>query len=678
MVTPNAAAGEIELSATEPGEHAVTYTVVDSVSQAEQSATIRYSVVDRATPLAIAPLTAFVRPGEDTTLDVLSAVQNSTGRVLLLSDATSSNGDLNVGIVGASQLRLAIAGGVVAADAPALVGRARVTVADGTGAAVFGDVSVFLAADSGDDAPIALPDSVTVRAGALADIDVLANDVSPRGARLLLDHRVVGSEADGELAFASGDVLRYVAPPTAGTYRLTYAVALESDPDLVDHATVTVTVLPAGVNRAPRPAALNARVLSGQSIEIDVPAYGVDPDGDRVVLTAVGQPAVGSGVATIGAEGDTIVYHAPGVGVPGGQLAFEYTVRDPDGEVGTGIVRVGVLDAELADAAPVTFSDYVRTTRGAETPVTVAPLANDRDPALGELELIGIQPNVPTTSPEYDRLEALIDEATSLEEGRAVIRAGDVAGTNSYLYTVQSKATSSTAQGLIVVNVGERASVDHVVVADTVVTARNRGEFESAGLDVVTGKVEWATGDVSTLGLELWGPGAGRYSVDGWRISGALPAKGDLVPFRVATADGEVAAYGVLRIPAFDDLPVQLPRRREAGRGRRGEDRRVRRARPPRPRLGRPGAARRRPIHRAAPELGLPPGRLGQGRVPGGPGGPVDRHVPAHRAPAGPVALVGAGRADRRAAEGPAGPASARSRARSRPGRPNRSPCTTR
>lgn len=558
VVTPNAAANEIELSATEPGEHAVSYTVADSVSQAEQSATIRYTVVDRATPLAIAPLTAFVRPGEDTTLDVLSAVQNATGRVLLLSDATSNNGNLNVGIVGASQLRLAIAGGVVAADAPALVGRARVTVADGTGAAVFGDVSVFLAADTGGDAPIALPDSVTVRAGTLADIDVLGNDVSPRGARLVLDHRVVGSDTEGELAFASADALRYVAPTTAGTYRLTYAVALESDPTRVDQATVTVTVLPTGVNRAPRPAALNARVLSGQSISIDVPAYGVDPDGDRVVLDGVGQPPAGSGAATIGADGDTIVYHAPGAGIPGGQLSFEYTVRDPDGEVGTGVVRVGVLDADLADAAPVTFSDYVRTTRGAPTPVTVAPLSNDRDPALGDLELVAIEPNVPTTSPEYDRLAGLVDASTSLEEGRAVIRAGDVAGTNSYLYTVRSTTTSSTAQGLIVVNVGELASADHLVVADTVVTARNRGEFESSGLDVVTGKVEWATGDVSSLQLELWGSGADRYDVDGWRISGKLPSTGDLVPFRLATADGDVATYGVLRIPAFDDLPVQL------------------------------------------------------------------------------------------------------------------------
>ncbi|QEO13999.1 hypothetical protein FLP10_05850 [Agromyces intestinalis] len=559
IVTPNPASGEIELGAPEPGEHVVTYTVVDSVSQAEQSATIRLTVVDRGAPLGIAPISAFVRPGEDTTVDVLRAVQNSSGRVLLLSEASSSTGDLSVGIVSASHLRVAIAGGSVPVGANAMLGRARVTVTDGTGASVVGVVNVFLAADAGDEAPIALPDSVTVRAGELADIPVLANDVSPRGARLLVGHDVVGSGTDGELVFASGDLLRYVAPKVPGTYRLTYSVALEADPTRTDHAAVTVTVLPAGANRPPRPPVLSARVLSGQSVEIPVPLSGIDPDGDRVVLSGIGQPAAGAGTASIGAEGDAIVYRAPESGVVGGQLEFVYTVRDGSGAEETSTVRVGVLDAGLSDAAPVTFSDYVRTTRGSGTPITVQPLGNDRDPALGSLELIDVVPNAPTGSSEYDRLAALIDPATSFGEGRVVLRAGDVVGTNSYLYTARASSTSSTAQGLIVLGVGESAAVDHPVVSDTVVTARNRADFERGGLDVVTGKVAWPNGDLQSLEVELWGSAAARYDVDGWRVSGELPARGDLVPFRVTSRDDDaIEAYGILRIPGFDDLPVQL------------------------------------------------------------------------------------------------------------------------
>ncbi|WP_127792332.1 Ig-like domain-containing protein [Agromyces sp. LHK192] len=557
IVAPNASAGTVELSAAEVGEYTVTYTVADTVTQAEESATIRLSVVDRSAPLSIAPITTFVRPGEDTRVDVLSAVQNSTGRVLLLSEASSSTGDLGVGIVGAEQLRVAISGGVAPAGEPALVGRVRVVVTDGAGAAVVGSVDVFLAPVAVGAPPIARPDTVTVRAGQLTDIHVLANDVSPRGARLVVGHDVVGSGADGELAFTSGDAVRYIAPSKIGTYELTYSVALESDPTMTDYATVTVTVLPAGANRPPKPPALAARVLSGQSVEIPVPSLGIDPDGDRVVLSGIGQPPAGSGTASIGAEGDTIVYRAPVGGVSGGQLAFDYTVRDGDGAEQTALVRVGVLAAELADAAPVTFSDYVRATRGAATGVTVSPLSNDRDPALGELELVEVVPNAPPGSTEYDRLAGLVDGATNLEEGHVVLAAGDVAGTNSYLYTARSVATSSTAQGLIVFNVSEQAAADHPVVTDTVVTARNRGEFERDGLDVVTGHVEWATGDLSTLRLELWGSST-RYRVDGWRISGRMPDEGDLVPFRLSTEDGAVETYGILRIPAFDDLPVQL------------------------------------------------------------------------------------------------------------------------
>jgi hypothetical protein len=336
---------------------------------------------------------------------------------------------------------------------------------------------------------------------------------------------------------------------------------MESHPDRVDHADITVTVLPGGANRPPRPPALSARVLSGQSVEIRVPQFGVDPDGDRVVLAKIAQPSAGQGTASISAEGDTVVYTAPADGVEGGQLAFEYTVRDTEGAESAGVIRVGVLAAGLADAAPVTFSDYARATRGASAPVRLAPLANDRDPALGALELVSVEPNAPAGTAEYQRLEALVDGETSLEQGVVALRAGDFAGTNSYIYTVRSAKTSSTAQGLIVLGVGEQAAADHPQVADTVVTARSRGEFSSGGIDVVSGKVQWATGDVAGLELTLWGDAASRYDVRGWRVSGELPRDGDLVPFELTGDDdagNEVVAYGLLRIPAFDDMPVQL------------------------------------------------------------------------------------------------------------------------
>ena len=559
IVSPNAAAGEIELSAKAPGEYVVTYSVVDTVSQTEQSAIVRLTVVGQGVPLTMAPLTAFVRSGEDTSVDVFGAVQNTTGRVLVLSSAQSTDAALNVGVVDSSQLRVS---GSTPDGLPGLIGRATVTVADGTGAAVEGSVAVFLAPSVSDVSPIALPDAVTVRAGALVRIPVTANDVSPRGATLVVSPEVAGSGTAGELAFSAGDSVRYLAPAEAGTYSIGYSVALESDPSRTDNTTITVTVLPPGANRPPNPQALSARVLTGQSVSIRVPSYGVDPDGDAVVLVGTEQPPVNSGTASVSAEGNAIVYTAPGAAVPGGQLSFGYTVRDSNGAEASGVVRVGVLDSELADTAPVTFSDFARVQSGSATPVRIQPLDNDRDPAQGDLELVAVEPNAPAGTSEYARLEQLIDSQGSIADGRVVLDAGDVTGTNSYVYTVRSTASSSTAQGLIVVAVDDEVGADTPIVTDTVLTASTRGDLDGDGVDVLSGKVHWTSGDASTLKLRLWGDRAqARYEVDGWRITGPLPAAGDLVPFQVTATDAagaDVVSYGFLRIPAFDNMRVQL------------------------------------------------------------------------------------------------------------------------
>ncbi|PRB17303.1 Ig-like domain-containing protein [Microbacterium sp. MYb62] len=558
-VTPNPASGTVELTVAEPGQYVVTYTAQDASTQAEQSAVIRITAVDGSSGLAMAPLTAFVREGEDTTVDVLRAVQNTSGRVLMLSGAVSSTPQLNVRVVGNESIRV---NGTTESGDPGVIGKATVTVADGSGAAVEGTVTVFLTPPSTVTRPIVFPDAITVRAGSLTRINVTANDVAPRGEPLVVLPEVTGSGEPDELVFADRNALRYLAPTTPGTYRLTYAVSLERNPSLYDNGIVTVTVLPPGTNRAPTPTTLTGRVLSGQTVSLPVPATGMDSDGDRVVLAGIEQPEKGAGTATISANGEAIVYRAPAGGVDGGQVSFRYTVRDPQGEEGSGAVRIGVLDADVDDAAPVTFSDYVRVEAGSKTPIVLDPRSNDLDPAQSELEITELVPNAPPVkgNPLYERLNALIDSDTALKDGRVVLRAGDTAGTNSYFYTVKSKRTGSTAQGLIVVTVTDGTVADQPSVADTVLTARDRDDLADRGVDVVTDRVSWPSGDASSLKLSLWGEQPG-YTVQGNRIVGAAPQEGALVPFQLSgTAAGGrgVVAYGFLRIPAFDDMQVQL------------------------------------------------------------------------------------------------------------------------
>ena len=558
LVVPNTAAGRIELTADAVGDYSLTYTVQDASTLAEQSAIVRVSVVGGDTPLTMAPITTFVRAKEDTTVDVLGAVQNSTGRVLLVASAITGDPDLSVSVVGQSAVRVS---GGTADGLPGRIGSALISVTDGDGVFVEGSLTVFLAPPSTGVGPIATPDTATVRAGGQVDIPVTANDVGPRGERLSVHPTVEFEEAAGELAFVSGDSVRYLAPTKEGTYTVRYSVYLGNEPSRVDTATITITVVAAGANRAPQPTILEAHVLSGQTVSIPVDSYGMDPDGDYVVLSSVSQPKGGQGVASISGDGKAIIYTAPGTGISGSQFGFKYTVRDALGETAEGAVRVGVLNADLADGAPVTYSDYVRAQKDAAEPVTVRPLLNDSDPADGELKIIKLVPNAPAneTNPEYARLESLIDPETSLEDGTILLNAGDVLGTHSYVYTVESSITSSWTEGLIVVTVADEGAIDHPEVTDTIVTAKDRNQLET-GIDVVSGKVQWPTGDVSKLKLALWGK-AGRYTVSGNTIAGPLPKAGDVIPFSLTGDDAtgaEIKTYGFLRIPAFDDMRLQL------------------------------------------------------------------------------------------------------------------------
>jgi len=554
-VTPSAADSTIDVVASKPGEYTATYTVEDTATLTQQTAVLRLTAMDESRTLAAPPLTAFVRPGEDTTIDVLSSVRSSGGRVLLVQSATTSSPDLSVSVVEQGAVRVSA---TVTSAQPGPLGSATIVIADGTGNTVTTQLSVFLILPSHGIGPVAAPDAVSVRAGEQMDIPVLANDSAPRGERLALHPSVVGSGADGELAFASGTMLRYLAPEVPGIYTLTYSTYMESDANQTDSATLTVTVIPAGSNRAPKPADLEARVVAGRSVTIPLGDAGRDPDGDPVTVVDVTQPDAG-GVASVSSSGMGVVYRAPAAGVSGGQVTFTYTVRDAQGEVGTGTVRVGVLDVTL-DVAPVTYSDYVAVRTGSTTPVTLTPLANDRDPSRGELELIEVRPNAIVGSQEYERLEALIDPATSFEDGTVVLHAGDVEGTHSFIYTVQSRASFSTAQGLIVLGVSDDPAPDGMRIADTTVTAQNRHDLET-GIDVVSGKVQWPTGDVTALTLELWGKNAENFTVNGWSISGALPLERTVVPFSVTGTDASgsrVTSYGFLRIPAFDDMRLQV------------------------------------------------------------------------------------------------------------------------
>lgn len=553
-VVPNSSGLAFTFRSDEPGSHVVQYTVRDDSGEA--SAVARITVVDpAATLISTPPLTAFVRPNEDASIDVLSAVENPADWVLLVSDLRpepAEGSSLSVDAVAQSLIRVS---GSTADGSPGLLGTVGYTISDGTGnasATARGELTVILLPTPSAKPPIATDDTVTVRAGSLIDIPVLENDTAPSGALVAIDPSRIVNESDAGLAFATSRVVRYLAPSAAGTYSIGYTVYRLGFPEMIDSARIFVTVLPSDTNTAPVPTGLEGRVLSGNAVSIPFDGFGIDPDGDNVVLDRIiSQPAQGS--AAISAEADAIVYTSN----PGsrGQDEFVYQVRDARGETATATVRIGVLDA-ASDPSPVTYSDYAQAQAGAANSVIVYPADNDIDPAGSELELLEVRPNAQPDTDEFARLEAMLDYDT--ETGAVTLQAGTELGTYSFIYTVRNR-TGDTAQGLIVLKVVRNPVPDFPVVRDTVLTAETREDLTS-GVDVVSGKVTWTGGDVSQLSLSLWGDAAG-FTANGWTISGEAPENSTIVPFEVrgiGFSGTEVVTYGFLRIPGERDIELTL------------------------------------------------------------------------------------------------------------------------
>lgn len=562
-IAVNASALSFAYTAQAPGSTVLQYTVRDG--DTEQTATVRVTALAREdAELSAPPLVAFVRPNEDTTVDVLSAVSNPANLVLLLSDVrpqAAEGASLSVDPVAQSTIR---ASGTTADGVPGEIGVVRYTISDGTddpSAAITGQLTVILLPAAAADPPIAVADTATVRVGGQVDIPVLANDSAPTGGLLAIDPSRVVNETDAGLAFATSRTLRYLAPDSPGTYSVAYTAYRVGYPELTDSARVTITVLGDDTNTAPSPVTLEGRALSGRSTTIGFDPFGIDPDGDSVSLDAVIDQPVGSdgapaGTASVSADGTNLIYTAPPAW--SGQASFTYRVRDGRGATATALALVGVRDAQ-SDPRPVTFSDYVQL-EGAQSPgreTTITPLDNDVDPSGAELSLVEVRPNAQPGTTEYDDLDALLADV-DLEAGTVTVRAGDVLGTFSFVYTVSNPA-GDTAMGLIVLKIVRNPVPDYPEVRDTVLTAETIDGFDE-GIDVLTGKVTWAGGDPDSLELALWRD-TPNATVSGRRIAGTAQADAMVIPFSVtgtATDGSPVTSYGFLRVPGESDLRPTL------------------------------------------------------------------------------------------------------------------------
>ena len=547
----------INFTASAPGEYLISVSALDD--SGEITTFVRASVTERGiSKVSIKPVTVLVAPGLDTIVDVFSSTYNPDSSVLLLDQIESSpleDALLSAEIVGEGMLRV---NGSTPNGTDGFIGVVNFLVTDGYEDSlntVQGQAYVYQLDDAGSQPPVALDDEVTVRQGGFADVDVLSNDVGSRGVPLDIDPTSFDLTCiPGGLVYATQGLLRVVAPDAPGEYVCPYVVSNAGTPSLKAVGEVLIQVVADGTNTPPSPLDLSMRVLSGQVGQVLVPLEGIDPDGDQVSLKSVSGSSAGLGFVSINEELTGIEY----VALPGsrGQDSFTYTVEDSEGETATGLVRVGIISSDAA-TAPVPMVDILDISVGAGNRAVLDPVANDFDP-LGEalsLEPGSVTPNTVAGTEAYLMMERAI---SSIEGNRVTFVASDTPMTMSYLYSVRNES-GSISVGTIVVRISQEVALVYPEVSDTRVSLRDRADL-ATGIDVLTNKVFWPTGDISGLTLSLWDESQG-FSVSGKQISGSAPDSGAFVLFQVSGLDfggNEVTSFGILNIPSVENFPISL------------------------------------------------------------------------------------------------------------------------
>ena len=309
------------------------------------------------------------------------------------------------------------------------------TVTNAAGLVARANVAVVVIARSGSG-PVARNDAVTIFFGQSAVVAPLANDSHPDG----LPFDFVGQllVRSGSATINSDRTITFTPPsgaPTSGegdTYSVDYTI---QDSNLLrSSATVTISVVPRPiVNRAPIARDDVISSLFQTSILVDVLANDSDPDGDILVVDAVGVPSHGFAEQV----GSRIRFTPPNGFF--GLATVSYRVADPSGAVANATVSIQIADRTRLP--PVASTDLVNLVVGQVQ--TVLPLGNDVDPD-GEnaaLVLVQIGPVSPTGGPSA----SIVGQALR-------ITAGTVLGTFQVPYSiVDSDGLPATGTVIVVV-----------------------------------------------------------------------------------------------------------------------------------------------------------------------------------------------------------------------------------
>ena len=543
-ITPSYETGTFKFQTDEIRSHYLEYVVTDGTLTV--TGLVRIDVTtppDPNTKPITVPKTVFVKTLRNERVDVAGTDVDPAGGVLLVTGILNlaSDSGVRAEVLDQRIVRVSLTGPL---DDGPVTFNYRIT--NGLAEAEGVITVVEIPAPARVQAPIANDDSVTVRVGEAIDIPVLNNDEHPDGLDLTLQPKLDQELPDDSgLLFASGRVLRYLAPGKTGNFTAAYQVTGPDGQAATALVRIAVREADPATNNAPVPDTVTARVIAGETVRIRIPLSGIDPDGDAVQL--IGQATNPQKGAVTDVESDTIVYQAGDYSA--GTDTFTYTVIDSLGARSTGTVRVGISPRLEGARNPVAIVDEV-TVRPGFT-VSVQALANDSDPDGSPLTIVSAVPADPSV------------EMTAKVVGTDVvdITPPRTEGTYAVIYQIENDR-GGTSQNFIRVTVSADAPLSYPVATDSVLTLSDVLDRDRVTVDVLA-NVFFADGDSRSLGLSVYsGYGGSARVTNDKKIEVTIGDKSQIIPFKVThPEDPTVFTYAFIRVPGFNDALPQVDRR---------------------------------------------------------------------------------------------------------------------
>ncbi|WP_066043311.1 Ig-like domain-containing protein [Herbiconiux solani] len=533
LLEPDYTSGTFGFTAAAAGTYYVPYLVSDGPKTA--GGLVRVTVVERdnsdLAPIAVRD-TAQLPAGRETLVNVLANDTDPNGGILAVQSVqVPADSGVTVEVLEHEIIRIA--------DRPGLTQPITITYTVSNGvASARGEVFITpIPAPERLLPPVAVDDEVTVRAGDVVTIPVLANDYHPNGDTITLSDTLIDplvDPADGEI-FISENVVRFKAGPTPKTVYATYQVVDSQNQKDAGYITIRIVAPDAGTNSPPRPQDVTIRALQATSVRIPIPLDGIDPDGDSVTLVGQNSAPQKGRITEVGEA--WLVYEAYPDSV--GTDTFTYTVRDKLGATATATVLVGIIPASEANQPPYAVKDTVSARPGRTLAVDV--MSNDTDPDGDPLSIIG------------DGLEVPEGVDASVEGGRVMVTAPDEPGDYTLQYTIVDR-WGAPATGALLVQVSPDAPLATPIARDDIVKVTDVIDRPYTDVNVRENDDD-PDGTIEGLTVSSADPAAVSLGEGLLRIT-LLPTP-QIVTYTVTDQDGLQASAFVF-VPGLDDLPPVL------------------------------------------------------------------------------------------------------------------------